>query len=653
MVGALEEFVEYLGIKQDFETFLYEKGMENSREALITFLQERNLLEAYERWVVERDSINLVERYINLEDWEVRENSNMTYSLQGLNFYITSYVSRTYWLEKVYPKKIRDAHLRGDFHIHDLQVLSVYCVGWDLWDLLLNGFRGVPGKIESRPPRHFTSALGQIVNFLYTLQGESAGAQAFSNFDTLLAPFIRYDRLSYEQVKQAIQEFVYNLNVPTRTGFQAPFTNLTFDLKVSPIYREQAALVGGELKDAVYGEFQEEVDMLNRAFFEVMLEGDAKGRVFTFPIPTYSITKDFDWENPVYEGLWKMSAKYGIPYFANFVNSEMRPEDVRSMCCRLRLDLSKLERKGGSFFGANPLTGSIGVVTVNMPRIGYLSKSEEEFFQRLSELMELAMESLEIKREVLEELTDRGLYPYSKFYLREIKSRFGQYWKNHFSTIGLVGMNEACLNLLGVSIAEPEGRNFAIRVLDFMREKLLEFQKRTGNNYNFEATPAESTAYRLARLDKKLFPDILVANEDNYRKGAEPFYTNSTQLPVDYTDDPFLVLEHQEELQIRYTGGTVIHFFVGERIEDVEALKRFVKKVCEKYRIPYFTITPTFSVCPNHGYISGEHEACPYCGSKTEVYSRVVGYLRPVHQWNEGKREEFRMRKTFRRELIG
>jgi len=653
MLGALEEFVEYLGIKQDFETFLYEKGMENSREALITFLQERNLLEAYERWVVERDSINLVERYINLEDWEVRENSNMTYSLQGLNFYITSYVSRTYWLEKVYPKKIRDAHLRGDFHIHDLQVLSVYCVGWDLWDLLLNGFRGVPGKIESRPPRHFTSALGQIVNFLYTLQGESAGAQAFSNFDTLLAPFIRYDRLSYEQVKQAIQEFVYNLNVPTRTGFQAPFTNLTFDLKVSPIYREQAALVGGELKDAVYGEFQEEVDMLNRAFFEVMLEGDAKGRVFTFPIPTYSITKDFDWENPVYEGLWKMSAKYGIPYFANFVNSEMRPEDVRSMCCRLRLDLSKLERKGGSFFGANPLTGSIGVVTVNMPRIGYLSKSEEEFFQRLSELMELAMESLEIKREVLEELTDRGLYPYSKFYLREIKSRFGQYWKNHFSTIGLVGMNEACLNLLGVSIAEPEGRNFAIRVLDFMREKLLEFQKRTGNNYNFEATPAESTAYRLARLDKKLFPDILVANEDNYRKGAEPFYTNSTQLPVDYTDDPFLVLEHQEELQIRYTGGTVIHFFVGERIEDVEALKRFVKKVCEKYRIPYFTITPTFSVCPNHGYISGEHEACPYCGSKTEVYSRVVGYLRPVHQWNEGKREEFRMRKTFRRELIG
>jgi len=653
MVYGIEDFMELLGIKRDFETFLSEKGLENSKEALLKFLQERGLLEAYEKWVVERERVNLVERYINLEDWEVRENSNMTYSLQGLNFYITSQVSRTYWLERIYPRKIKEAHLRGDFHIHDLQVLSVYCVGWDLWDLLLNGFRGVPGKIESRPPKHFTSALGQVVNFLYTLQGESAGAQAFSNFDTLLAPFIRYDRLSYEQVKQAIQEFVYNLNIPTRTGFQAPFTNLTFDLKVSPIYKDQAVLIGGELKDVVYGEFQEEIDMLNRAFFEVMVEGDAKGRVFTFPIPTYNITRDFEWDDVKYDGLWKMTAKYGIPYFANFVNSEMKPEDIRSMCCRLRLDLSRLERKGGSFFGANPLTGSIGVVTINMPRLAYLSKSEEEFFQRLSELMDLAMESLEIKREVLEELTEKGLYPYSRFYLRDIKSRFGRYWKNHFSTIGLVGMNEACLNLFGVSIAEPEGRDFAIRVLDFMRGRLLEFQKKTGNNYNLEATPAESTAYRLAKLDKRFFPDILVANEDNYRKGAEPFYTNSTQLPVNYTDDPFLVLEHQEELQIRYTGGTVIHFFVGERIEDTEALKNFVRKVCERYRIPYFTITPTFSVCPNHGYLSGEYESCPYCGSKTEVYSRVVGYLRPVHQWNEGKREEFRLRKTFRKELIG
>ncbi|MCS6958087.1 MAG: ribonucleoside triphosphate reductase [Aquificaceae bacterium] len=649
----MESFLNYLGIKQDFENFLRSFNGKDKTKAFLMFLEERGLLKLYEKWLVERDRIGLVEKYINLEDWEVKENSNMTYSLQGMNFYITSQVSRSYWLEKIYPKRIKEAHLRGDFHIHDLQVLSVYCVGWDLWDLLLTGFGGVPGKIESRPPRHFTSALGQVVNFLYTLQGESAGAQAFSNFDTLLAPFIRYDGLNYQQVKQAIQEFVYNLNVPTRTGFQAPFTNLTFDLKVSPVYKDQPVLVGGELKDAVYGEFQEEMDLLNRAFFEVMLEGDAKGRVFTFPIPTYNITPDFDWGNPLYDGLWKMTAKYGVPYFANFVNSEMKPEDVRSMCCRLRLDLSKLERKGGSFFGANPLTGSIGVVTINMPRIGYLSNSEEEFLQRLSELMELAMESLEIKREVLEDLTERGLYPYSKFYLRDIKARFGQYWKNHFSTIGLVGMNEACLNLLGVSIADPTGRSFAIKVLDFMREKLIDFQKRTGNNYNLEATPAESCAYRLAKLDKQLFPHIVVANEEAWKRGAEPFYTNSTHLPVDYTDDPFFVLKHQQELQEKYTGGTVIHFFVGERIENTEALKNFVRKVCQNYKVPYFTITPTFSICPNHGYTQGEREVCPICGSRTEVYSRVVGYLRPVHQWNEGKREEFKIRKNYRIDFIG
>ncbi|MCX8164562.1 MAG: ribonucleoside triphosphate reductase [Aquificaceae bacterium] len=643
----MKAFLEHFGIRQEFESFL--KGMENmdSDKVFWEFLKEKNLLDLYQDWFLERDRINLVERYINLQDWEVKENSNMTYSLQGLNFYINSQVSRSYWLGRIYPKRVKEAHVRGDFHLHDLQVLGVYCVGWDLWDLLLKGFRGVSGKIESKPPKHFTSALGQVVNFLYTLQGESAGAQAFSNFDTLLAPFIRYDKLSYSQVKQAIQEFVYNLNVPTRTGFQAPFTNLTFDLKVSPVYRDQPVLIGGEIKDLVYGEFQVEADMLNKAFFEVMLEGDARGRVFTFPIPTYNITQDFDWENPAYDGLWEMTAKYGVPYFANFLNSDMRPEDVRSMCCRLRLDVSRLERKGGSFFGANPLTGSIGVVTINMPRLGYLSESEEDFFQRLSELMELAMESLEIKREVLEDLTERGLYPYSKFYLEDVKGRFGQYWKNHFSTIGLVGMNEACLNLLGVSIGESKGRAFALKVLDFMREKLLEFQRRTGNNYNLEATPAESAAYRLAKLDKKMFPSILVANEEAYQKGAEPFYTNSTQLPVNYTHDPFLVLEHQEELQRKYTGGTVIHFFVGERIEDPHALRSFVKKVCERYRVPYFTITPTFSVCPNHGYLSGERELCPLCGSETEVYSRVVGYLRPVSQWNEGKREEFRMRKTF------
>ncbi|RMH81332.1 MAG: ribonucleoside triphosphate reductase [Acidobacteria bacterium] len=647
----IREILSNLGLEEEELVELIYQEVEKTGERLEYVLEralfKRGLLEAYKRWTVENERIRLVERYINLEDWEVRENSNITYSLQGLNFYITSHISKSYWLNKIYPEKIRRAHLRGDFHIHDLQVLSVYCMGWDLWDLLAIGFGGVPGKVESRPPKHFTSALGQIVNFLYTLQGESAGAQAFSNFDTLLAPFIRYDGLNYSQVKQALQEFVYNLNIPTRTGFQAPFTNLTFDLKVSPLYRDQGVIIGGEIQKETYGEFQEEMDMLNRAFFEVMLEGDAKGRVFTFPIPTYNITPDFDWDNPTYDGLWKITAKYGVPYFANFVNSGMKPEDIRSMCCRLRLDVSKLERKGGSYFGANPLTGSIGVVTINMPRIGYLSRNEKEFFERLSELMELAKESLEIKRSVLEDFTERGLYPYSKFYLRNIKERFGQFWKNHFSTIGLVGMNEACLNFLGVSIGDPEGRAFAIRVLDFMRDKLLEFQRETGNNYNLEATPAESTAYRLAKLDKEYYPQIVVANEERVRDGAEPFYTNSTQLPVNYTDDPFFALEHQDDIQIRYTGGTVLHFFLGERIEDTKALKNFIKKVCERYRLPYFTITPTFSVCPSHGYVPGERELCPLCGAQTEVYSRVVGYLRPVHHWNEGKREEFRLRKTY------
>ncbi len=594
------------------------------------------------------DEIKIIEEYLQKLDWEVRENSNMTYSLQGLNFFVTSKVIRKYWLDKIYPEEIAEAHIKGDFHIHDLQVLSVYCMGWDILDLLMTGFRGVRGKVESKPPRHFTSALNQAVNFLYTLQGEAAGAQAFSNFDTYLAPFIRYDCLNYKQVKQAIQEFIYNLNIPTRTGFQTPFTNLTFDLKVPDFLADQAVIVGGEVKKETYGEFQEEVCMLNQAFFEVMKEGDAKGRVFTFPIPTYNITSDFDWDNPALKDLWEITAKYGIPYFANFINSDMKPEDVRSMCCRLRLETKELLKRGGGYFGANPLTGSVGVVTINMPRLGYLSENEDEFFERLSKLMDLAKESLEIKRKAIEEFMEKGLYPYSKFYLRMIKERFGNYWRNHFSTIGIIGMNEACLNLHGISIADGKGRDFAIRVLDFMRGKLLEYQEETGNLYNLEATPAEGTSYRLAKIDKEMFPDIIVANEEEVKRGAEPFYTNSTHLPVNYTEDPFEVLEHQEELQIRYTGGTVLHFFVGERIKDTGSLKSFIKKVCENFRIPYFTITPTFSICPTHGYISGEHDRCPVCGEKCEIYSRVVGYLRPVSQWNAGKQEEFKLRKTYR-----
>ncbi|NPA58713.1 MAG: ribonucleoside triphosphate reductase [Aquificae bacterium] len=591
----------------------------------------------------------LVENYLKQLDWRVYENSNTTYSLQGLNFYISSEITKEYWLTRVYREEIANAHREGDFHIHDLQNLSVYCVGWDLYDLLTTGFRGAYGKAESKPPKHLSSALGQIVNFLYTLQGEAAGAQAFSNFDTLLAPFVRYDNLSYKQVKQAIQEFIFNLNVPTRVGFQTPFTNLSFDLKAekSP-YADQYVVIGGQIQKEKYGDFQKEMDMINRAFFEVMGEGDASGRIFTFPIPTYNITEDFDWDNPAYDKLWEMTGRYGIPYFANFVNSDLDPNDARSMCCRLRLDVRELRKRGGGLFGANPLTGSIGVVTINLPRLGYLSKNEEEFMDRLNYLLELAKESLETKRKFLEELTEKGLYPYSKFYLRSIKAQTGEYWKNHFSTIGIIGMNEACINLFGESIADKRGKEFAEKVLDFINQKLVKFQLETGNNYNLEATPAEGTAYRLAKLDKSKYPDITVANEENYRNGASPYYTNSTHLPVNYCEDPIFLLEHQDSLQTRYTGGTVIHFFLGENISDGEAVKNFVKMVCENYRLPYFTLTPTFSICPGHGYISGEHHTCPECGEETEVYSRIVGYFRPVRNWNNGKKEEFKDRKGYR-----
>jgi len=1006
------------------------------------------------REITTKANLDLINQYLNQIDWRVKENSNMSFSLQGLNNYVSSEIVKTYWLNSIYPPEVRNAYVEGDFHIHDLGSLSVYCVGWDLYDLLLTGFRGAPGKVESSPAKHFRTALGQIVNFFYSLQGEAAGAQAFSNFDTLLAPFVRYDGLSYKDVKQCIQEFLFNLNVPTRVGFQTPFTNLTFDLVVSPVYKDQPVVIGGKLQNKTYGEFQEEMNMINKAFFEVMQEGDAKGRVFTFPIPTYNITKDFNWNDEILDGLWEMTGKYGIPYFANFINSDMKPEDVRSMCldanqeilirnskkikrlsikevvesykdgefdeegwaecrkegnlevlslnpqtlkmewvpvkrflkikddkavevitedgkislfslkhpvsvytpegikmkfakdlqkgdylltlkranenifsneyqkiedlilnedlakilgyfvadgnylfenkkgsthfgkprgmqftfktgdqknleeikhlikkllnattherqdpryntyylyvynaeiarklykagfkkygrlpqilfnspksviesflefyfkgdgyekrkeihlndlelsrdlvllfslvgrpvtyklrkrsqriylqhskskikkgsgwlnnpilaervpdwmavstakvpglrksrmvglntlekynahteeslkvknsdiylvrvkeikiqkfkqlkefydielernhlfvhslgqisfncCRLRLDTRHLQRKGGGLFGANPLTGSIGVVTINLPRIGYLSKSKEEFKSRLNDLLYLAKESLEIKRKVIERLTDENLYPYSKFYLRNVKERFGKYWVNHFSTVGLIGMNEACLNLFGKDIGSEEGIEFAKEIMYFIREKLEEFQKETGNIYNLEATPAEGTSYRLARIDKNKFPDIIVANEEEYSKGAEPFYTNSTHLPVNYTDDIFEVLEKQDQLQTLYSGGTVIHIFVGEKIDSKEGIKKLVKTICENFRLPYFTITPTFSVCPNDGYISGEYFACPKCGSITEVYSRIVGYLRPVSQWNKGKYEEFKMRKTY------
>ena len=599
------------------------------------------------REITSRANVDLVDQYLEKIDWQVNENSNMSFSLQGLNNYVSSEISKIYWLVKIYPPEIRQAHLNGDFHIHDLNLLSVYCVGWDLFDLLVEGFKGAPGKIESKPAKHLHSALGQVVNFFYTLQGEAAGAQAFSNFDTLLAPFIRYDRLSYKEVKQALQEFIFNINVPTRVGFQTPFTNITLDLTVPKYYADKGVIIGGKLQHETYNEFQEEMALFNRAFLEVMAEGDAKGRVFTFPIPTYNISRDFNWENSNLEGLWELTAKYGVPYFSNFINSDMNPEDARSMCCRLRIDNRELEVRGGGLFGSNPLTGSIGVVTINMGRLGYLAKDEDEFLTSLERLMILAKASLEIKRGVLEKFTEEKLYPYTQFYLRGVKERFGEYWKNHFSTIGLLGMNEACLNLLGVDIAAKKSREFTVRVLDFMREKLLEFQEETGNNYNLEATPAEGTSYRLARIDKEKNPEIICANEEEYKAGAEPFYTNSTQLPVNYTDDVFEALDLQDAIQTKYTGGTVLHVFAGERVKDPDTIKGLIRKVCESYHLPYFTFTPTFSVCPSHGYIAGEHSTCPECGAETEVYSRVVGYLRPVNQWNKGKREEFRKRKTF------
>ncbi len=626
------------------ERALIKHGHAKTAKAYILYRDLHNKLRDIRALV---DANELVDGYLEHLDWRVNENSNMSFSLQGLNNHIFSAVNSAYWLNRLYPKSVRDAHLNGDIHLHDLYILAVYCCGWDLHDLLVRGFGGVPGKIACKPPKHFRSALGQIVNFFYTIQGESAGAVAFSSFDTYLAPFIRYDGLGPKEVRQALQEFIFNMNVPTRVGFQTPFTNLTMDLKVPSILADEPVIIGGQPQEATYGKFQEEMDLLNRTFAELMLEGDADGRVFTFPIPTYNITADFDWDNPNLDPIWQMTAKYGIPYFANFINSDLNPEDVRSMCCRLRLSNKELRQRGGGLFGANPLTGSIGVVTLNMARIGYLATSEDDFLRRVAELMDIAKESLLIKRRVIERFTEGGLYPYSRHYLDGVKQRFGQYWANHFNTIGLNGMNEALLNFMGVDLTDARGRAFAEQVLDFMRERLIRYQEETGQLFNLEATPAEGTSYRFALLDKARYPDIITANHDTPE--AEPFYTNSTQLPVNATDDLFQALDWQDSLQTKYTGGTVMHIFLGERLPSIKATKELVRRVASHYRLPYFTLTPTFSVCPSHGYLAGEHFTCPKCPTEQpcEVYSRVVGYLRPVQQWNKGKKAEYRLRKTF------
>ena len=573
------------------------------------------------------DSDALMEGYLAQSDWRVKENSNMAYSLQGLNNHVASAVSAHYWLHKVYPQEVRDAHANADIHIHDLQTLAAYCCGWDLRDLLMKGFGGVMGKVSSKPAKHFRTVLGHIVNFFYTLQGETAGAQAFSSFDTYLAPFIAFDNLTYPEVKQCIQEYLFNMNVPTRVGFQTPFTNITMDLVIPDMMKDEPVVIGGKFQEKTYKEFQKEMDMINIAFTEVMTAGDASGRVFTFPIPTYNITKDFNWDGEVVEKIMEMTAKYGIPYFSNFINSDMKPEDARSMCCRLRLDNRELRKRGGGLFAANPLTGSIGVVTINLPRLGYLSKDKNEFMEKLEKMMKISKESLDIKRKVVEKFTDEGLYPYSRYYLQDIKSKFGEYWKNHFNTIGINGMNEAVLNLLGKDLTTEEGHQFAKEVLDFMREKLMDYQLEANNLYNLEATPAEGTAYRFAKADKQKYPDITVANEKAYREsGADPYYTNSSHLPVDYTDDIFEALDLQDDLQTRYTGGTVMHGFIGEKMPSIASTKKLVKKIAENYHLPYYTITPTFSVCPVHGYVEGEHFFCPKCDAE-------MGYVERTNQF--------------------
>ncbi|MCL2149659.1 MAG: ribonucleoside triphosphate reductase [Dehalococcoidia bacterium] len=625
------------------ENILMKDGFTEAAKSYILYREQHAKIRRSRDLLVAADS--MIEGYLHQNDWRVKENSNMSYSLQGLNNYISSDITAHYWLNSIYASEIREAHLNGMVHLHDLGILGAYCCGWDLRDLLLEGFQGARGKIESSPACHFRSALGQIVNFFYTLQGEAAGAQAFSNFDTLLSPFIRYDNLSYAEVKQALQEFVFNLNVPTRVGFQTPFTNLSFDLVPPSYLREEGVVIGGQVQDACYADFQSEMDMLNQAFAEVMVHGDAKGRIFTFPIPTYSITHDLDPTKPALEALWEMTAKYGTPYFANYLNTDMRPEDARSMCCRLRLDVREIKRRGGGLFGASPLTGSIGVVTVNMAQLAYRTGTEERFLVELENVMCLSRDSLESKRKALERLTDEGLFPYSQFYLSKVKQRYHKFWDNHFSTIGLIGMNEACLNLIKQDISSQAGGDLALRTLRFMKQKLYEFQNETGHMYNLEATPGEGATYRLAQLDKRRYPDIIISGAE------EAYYTNSTQLPVSFSGDLFSALKLQNELQQQYTGGTVFHCFLGERVDDVQAARRLVMRVAQSFSLPYFTLTPTFAVCQKHGYLRGNVERCPNCGQETEIYSRVVGYFRPVSQWNNGKAQEFKDRAVFAAQL--
>ena len=624
-IPAVEE------IQDIVEKVLIENGHARVAKSFILYREQHRKIRSAKNLVL--DIANTMNGYLKQEDWRVNENSNVNYSLGGLILHNSGAVIANYWLEHIYTHDISESHRNGEIHIHDLSMFSGYCAGWSLRQLIAEGLSGVRNKISSRPPKHLSTLIQQMVNFLGVLQNEWAGAQAFSSVDTYLAPFIRVDNLSYREVKQNIQSFIFGVNTPSRWGSQAPFTNVTFDWIVPDDLKDQPAIVGGKPLDLTYGDFQKEMDMINRAFIEVILEGDSEGRGFAYPIPTYNLTKNFNWDSENASLLFKMTGKYGTPYFQNFINSDLDPSDVRSMCCRLQLDKRELRKRGGGLFGADEFTGSIGVVTLNLPRIGYLSNNKEGYFSQLDHYMNIARDSLEIKRKIITRLMDQALFPYTQRYLR--------HWNNHFSTIGLIGMNESVLNFMGKDLSEPEAREFAIEVLGHMREKLIGFQEETGHLYNLEATPGEGTCYRLAKIDRKKFSRMIMPGGDN------PYFTNSTQLPVNSTDDIFNALDMQNDIQKMYTGGTVFHGFIGESIDDVETCKKLARTIAENYEIPYFTITPTFSVCQLHGYLKGEQPSCPNCGEETEVYTRIVGYYRPVKNWNRGKKSEYGDRQTF------
>ncbi len=622
-------------IQDSVEKILSEAGYSDVAKAYILYRRQREKVRNVNSALLNYK--DLVDNYLHINDWRVKENSTVTYSVGGLILSNSGAITANYWLTEIYDAEIAEAHRNADIHLHDLSMLTGYCAGWSVKQLIQEGLGGIPGKITSSPAGHLSTLCNQMVNFLGIMQNEWAGAQAFSGFDTYLAPFVKVDNLSQKEVKQCIQSFIYGVNTPSRWGTQAPFTNVTLDWVVPKDLAPQRALVGGKEKDFTYGDCQKEMDMVNKAFIDIMIEGDANGRGFQYPIPTYSITKNFDWsESENNKLLFEMTAKYGTPYFSNYINSDMEPDDVRSMCCRLRLDLRELRKKSGGFFGSGESTGSIGVVTINLPRIAYQSKDENEFFSRLDHLMDISARSLKTKRTVITKLLDSGLYPYTKRYLGS--------FENHFSTIGLIGMNEAGLNAcwLRKDLTTPEVQEFAKKVLNHMRERLSDYQEEYGDLYNLEATPAESTTYRFAKHDKAQFPDIITANEN-----GTPYYTNSSHLPVGYTEDIFSALDVQDELQTLYTSGTVFHAFLGEKLPDWQAAANLVRKIAENYRLPYYTLSPTYSVCKDHGYISGEQFTCPICGQPTEVYSRITGYYRPVQNWNDGKVQEFKDRREY------